>query len=116
MTITVFPRAWRFTMRRFPVHFSITGETGCGKSTLMDTLFNTSFDANETHHTREEVELYSKAYGRRWVSDSCVPLFVSCMCAPAYTVLAQTSLVHQDLATRACWALAVGAHQSKSHQ
>ncbi len=39
------------------------GETGIGKSTLMDTLFNTSFEASATTHDLPGVKLKSHTYG-----------------------------------------------------
>lgn len=38
------------------------GETGLGKSTLMDTLFNTSFESVPSPHTLRNVELKSQTY------------------------------------------------------
>uniref|UniRef100_A0A672T955 Septin 6 n=1 Tax=Sinocyclocheilus grahami TaxID=75366 RepID=A0A672T955_SINGR len=38
------------------------GETGLGKSTLMDTLFNTKFEGEPTQHNQPGVQLKSKTY------------------------------------------------------
>jgi len=39
------------------------GETGVGKSTLMDTLFNSNFDSTQSTHDLPNVKLKSKTYG-----------------------------------------------------
>ena len=46
----------------FVVFFS--GETGIGKSTLMDTLFNTHFDSTPSTHDLPGVKLKSHTYGK----------------------------------------------------
>ncbi|KAL4669259.1 hypothetical protein H8959_007813, partial [Pygathrix nigripes] len=38
------------------------GETGLGKSTLMDTLFNTKFEGEPATHTQPGVQLQSNTY------------------------------------------------------
>ena len=38
------------------------GETGIGKSTLMDTLFNTNFDSTPSAHNLPTVKLKSQTY------------------------------------------------------
>lgn len=38
------------------------GETGMGKSTLMDSLFNTNFDATPSPHTLSSVKLKAHTY------------------------------------------------------
>ena len=38
------------------------GETGLGKSTLMDTLFNTKFEGEPTQHNQPGVQLKSNTY------------------------------------------------------
>lgn len=38
------------------------GETGLGKSTLMDTLFNTKFEGDPTQHNQPGVQLKSNTY------------------------------------------------------
>lgn len=38
------------------------GETGLGKSTLMDTLFNTKFEGDPTQHNQPGVTLKSNTY------------------------------------------------------
>lgn len=38
------------------------GETGLGKSTLMDTLFNTKFEGEPTQHNQPGVTLKSNTY------------------------------------------------------
>ena len=40
------------------------GETGIGKSTMMDTLFNTSFEATASTHDLPNVDLKAHSYGR----------------------------------------------------
>ena len=44
--------------------FIFTGETGIGKSTLMDTLFNTHFDSTPSTHDLPGVKLKANTYGR----------------------------------------------------
>lgn len=39
-----------------------SGETGVGKSTLMDTLFNTKFEGDPTKHSQPSVQLRSSTY------------------------------------------------------
>ena len=39
------------------------GETGLGKSTLMDTLFNTRFDSTPSTHFIREVGVKAHTYG-----------------------------------------------------
>lgn len=39
-----------------------SGETGLGKSTLMDTLFNTKFEGEPATHTQPGVQLRSSTY------------------------------------------------------
>ncbi|NWI71867.1 SEPT6 protein, partial [Eurystomus gularis] len=39
-----------------------TGETGLGKSTLMDTLFNTKFEGDPASHSQPGVQLKSNTY------------------------------------------------------
>ena len=41
---------------------SFPGETGIGKSTLMNTLFNTTFENEEASHYEQEVKLRSQTY------------------------------------------------------
>ena len=41
----------------------VSGETGIGKSTLMDTLFNTHFDSTPSTHDLPGVKLKSHTYG-----------------------------------------------------
>ena len=48
--------------------FIFTGETGIGKSTLMDTLFNTHFDSTPSTHDLPGVKLKANTYGRSSVS------------------------------------------------
>lgn len=47
---------------RFPSHTLSAGETGLGKSTLMDTLFNTSFESTPSPHTLPSVKLKAHTY------------------------------------------------------
>jgi len=48
------------------------GETGLGKSTLMDTLFNTHFDATPSTHFIKEVGVKAHTYGKLGVSKPCM--------------------------------------------
>lgn len=41
---------------------NLKGETGLGKSTLMDSLFNTSFESNPSPHNLPSVKLKSQTY------------------------------------------------------
>lgn len=57
------------TLGRFKVIFmlkevclSVSGETGIGKSTLMDTLFNTNFENFESSHFEPKVKLRAQTY------------------------------------------------------
>lgn len=43
-------------------YFVTLGETGLGKSTLMDTLFNTKFEGEPTQHNQPGVQLKSNTY------------------------------------------------------
>lgn len=45
----------------FPI-FLIAGETGLGKSTLMDSLFNTNFESTPSPHTLPTVKLKAHTY------------------------------------------------------
>ncbi len=49
-------RAWQLIAVFLP------GETGLGKSTLMDTLFNTKFEGEPTQHNQPGVQLKSNTY------------------------------------------------------
>lgn len=40
----------------------VTGETGLGKSTLMDSLFNTSFESSPSSHNLPSVKLKAHTY------------------------------------------------------
>ena len=42
--------------------FLASGETGIGKSTLMDTLFNTNFENFESSHFEPQVKLRAQTY------------------------------------------------------
>lgn len=48
--------------RTFQRSFSQIGETGLGKSTLMDTLFNTKFEGDPASHSQPGVQLKSSTY------------------------------------------------------
>ncbi|XP_066962455.1 septin-2 isoform X1 [Macrobrachium rosenbergii] len=50
------------TQNGFTFNILCIGETGMGKSTLMDTLFNTSFESNPAPHTLPSVKLKSNVY------------------------------------------------------
>lgn len=51
--------------------FLPAGETGIGKSTLIDTLFNTSFDSTPSSHDLPSVKLKSHTYGI-YILSSCM--------------------------------------------
>jgi septin 6/8/11 len=53
------------------------GETGIGKSTLMDTLFNTTFDSKPSPHNLPKVKLEAQTYE---LQESNVRLKVSIFC------------------------------------
>ena len=40
----------------------LSGETGIGKSTLMDTLFNTKFESDPATHNEPGVRLKARSY------------------------------------------------------
>jgi len=44
-------------------YVTLAGETGIGKSTLMDTLFNNNFDSTPSTHDLPNVKLKSRTYG-----------------------------------------------------
>lgn len=44
------------------LHYAYVGETGLGKSTLMDSLFNTNFESNPAPHTLPHVKLKAHTY------------------------------------------------------
>jgi len=44
------------------VTFVYSGETGIGKSTLMDTLFNTKFESEPATHNEPGVRLKARSY------------------------------------------------------
>merc|ERR1711884_393081 len=46
----------------FTFNIMCIGETGLGESTLMDSLFNTSFDSNQANHREPNVKLNSHTY------------------------------------------------------
>lgn len=52
--------AWTFYLFDFFPLFQ--GETGIGKSTLMNTLFNTTFESEEASHYDKEVQLRPQMY------------------------------------------------------
>lgn len=54
---TIFPQSFfRVSL------FVLLGETGIGKSTLMNTLFNTTFENEEASHYESEVRLRPQTY------------------------------------------------------
>ena len=59
--------------------FIFTGETGIGKSTLMDTLFNTHFDSTPSTHDLPGVKLKANTYGR--FAPGCVTRSITCLAA-----------------------------------
>ena len=44
------------------MHFPDSGETGIGKSTLMNTLFNTTFENEEASHYENKVLMQPRTY------------------------------------------------------
>ena len=46
----------------FTFNILCIGETGIGKSTLIDTLFNTKFDWEESNHAEQKVRLNKSIY------------------------------------------------------
>ena len=58
----------------FTFNVMCIGETGLGKSTLMDTLFNTSFESMPADHKSLDVKLKSRTYE---LEESSVRLNVS---------------------------------------
>lgn len=46
----------------FAFNIMCIGETGLGKSTLMDSLFNTSFESQPSPHSLPNVKLKSQTY------------------------------------------------------
>ncbi|KAF2349222.1 Septin-type guanine nucleotide-binding (G) domain, partial [Trinorchestia longiramus] len=50
------------TQNGFTFNILCIGETGMGKSTLMDTLFNTSFESTPASHSLPAVKLKSHTY------------------------------------------------------
>ena len=59
----------------FTFNVMCIGETGLGKSTLMDSLFNTSFESMPADHKSLDVKLKSRTYE---LEESSVRLNVSC--------------------------------------
>lgn len=49
-------------MARAHLAFVCSGETGIGKSTLMDTLFNTKFEGEPATHNEPGVRLKARSY------------------------------------------------------
>ena len=49
-------------MLSLSIGIQIAGETGMGKSTLMDSLFNTSFESTPASHNLQSVKLKSHTY------------------------------------------------------
>ena len=58
----------------FTFNVMCIGETGLGKSTLMDSLFNTSFESMPADHKSPDVKLKSRTYE---LEESSVRLNVS---------------------------------------
>ncbi|XP_035983300.1 septin-8-A [Fundulus heteroclitus] len=52
----------KFVERGFCFNILCVGETGIGKSTLINTLFNTTFENEEADHYEQEVKLRSQTY------------------------------------------------------
>ena len=63
----------------------VAGETGIGKSTLMDTLFNNNFDSTPSTHDLPDVKLKSRTYGMINLTElvcflySIVPVYIVCI-------------------------------------
>ncbi len=55
----VFPSSVSFSLS---LSFFFKGETGIGKSTLMNTLFNTTFENEEASHYESDVQLRPQTY------------------------------------------------------
>ncbi|KAI6660299.1 Septin-6 isoform X2 [Oopsacas minuta] len=50
------------TMKGFDFNIMCIGETGIGKSTLIDALFKTNFEGEQTHHKMDRVGINSNTY------------------------------------------------------
>lgn len=53
---------WCWVKQNISHLFLALGETGIGKSTLMDTLFNTNFENFESSHFEPQVKLRAQTY------------------------------------------------------
>ena len=51
------------SVRFCAISYYFEGETGLGKSTLIETLFNQKFDFVPSSHDSDEVKVKSKTYG-----------------------------------------------------
>lgn len=49
-------------VNQYAQKYFILGETGLGKSTLMDSLFNTNFESSPSPHTLPTVKLKAHTY------------------------------------------------------
>ena len=56
--------SWTFSIHLICTLFVFSGETGLGKSTLMDTLFNTQFESTQTSHNLPGVKVTGSTFGK----------------------------------------------------
>lgn len=69
------------------------GETGIGKSTMMDTLFNTNFDSTPSSHDLPGVKLKAHTYGT--VPQSALQCQLS-VCAGSFPLVSCNHYVYSD--------------------
>ena len=61
-TLHLFLKLHHYTQQGFCFNILCIGETGIGKSTLMNTLFNTNFENEPQHHNMPGVKLKANTY------------------------------------------------------